>query len=63
MKAENTDWKERAEQFLESHLTENDSYSEEAVVYFLSRDKKNILTEKAVENTINRWRDNIDEHK
>jgi len=53
---ENTDWKDRAEQFLKSHLTDNNSNAEEAAVYFLSISKKIKTITKTIEDSVERWR-------
>jgi hypothetical protein len=56
MTTEIADWKNKAEQFLKSHLKDNNSNAEEAVVYFLSRKKKNKTISKAIDDSVERWR-------
>ncbi len=50
------DWKKKAEEFLTSHLNDGNSNSEEAAVYFLSREKKDKAISNTIDSAIDRWR-------
>lgn len=52
-----TDWKAKAEKFLESHLNDDNHNAEEAAVYFLSRRKTNKIISNIVDDTIKRWKE------
>ncbi len=51
--------RKKAEHFLKSHLTHNNSNAEEAAVYFLSRKKRNKIISKAIDDSVERWRNDI----
>ena len=53
---ENMDWKKKAEEFLRSHLKDDNANAEEAAVYFLSRRKNNKNISNTINNSIERWR-------
>jgi len=54
---ENMHWKEKAEDFLRSHLNDDNYNAEEAAVYFLSRRENNKDISKVIDMSIQRWRE------
>jgi hypothetical protein len=54
---EKLEWKIKAEEFIKSHLNNNNSDAVEAAIYFLSRGEKSDLVEKAIEGAIKRWKE------
>lgn len=52
---DSSNWKAKAEEFLRSHLGDDNTNSEEAAVYFLSRGNKGKAVEKAITNAKQRW--------
>lgn len=57
MTAEIASCRKKAERFLKSYLKEKSRNCEEAAVYFLSRKRKNETISNAIDESIQRWRD------
>lgn len=53
---DSSNWKAKAEEFLRSHLGDDNSDAEEAAVYFLSRRQKDTQISDTISNSLERWR-------